>query len=225
MKKNKKYIVLSILFVVPLIFYIFLQIGTHNFGKLPIVTKDVIDVSNINKKYSFKDKISVVAFLGNDVDNANGEIFNLNEKIYKKFYGYRDFQIIVFAEESQKAQIDKLKNKLGLYTDLIKWNFIVASKAEIEAIYESFKTISSLDLKGHSSKAYLIDKEVALRRGKSTIKSLEKTKLFGYNMKSVAELKNDMIDDIKVVFAEYNLALKKNNSDERRKNSISNEKK
>ena len=45
-------------------------------------------------------------------------------------------------------------------------------------------------------------------------------------MGSVAELKNDMIDDISVVLVEYKMALKKNNrSEDRRTNTLSNEKK
>ncbi len=224
MNNKKKYIVLFALFIVPLLFYIFLQIGTHNFGKLPVITKEVIDVSHVNDQYKFKDKISVVAFIGNDVKNSEGEIFNLNEKIYKKFYGYKDFQIIVFSLKNEEAKVEKLKKKLSLYTNMVKWNFLFATKEEITAIYESFKTLSSLDTNLHSSKAFIIDRDNGLRRGKSTINGQKDVKLFGYNMKSIAELKNDMIDDVKVVFAEYNLALKKNNSDERRKKSISNEK-
>jgi hypothetical protein len=37
--------------------------------------------------------------------------------------------------------------------------------------------------------------------------------LFGYNTSSVAELNKKMTDDVKVILAEYRLALKKNNSD------------
>ena len=96
MSKIQKYIVLFALFIVPLLFYVFLQLGTHNFGKLPVVNKGIIDVSHINKQYTFKDKVSVVAFFGNDIDISQSEIFNLNEKVYKKFYGYTDFQIIAF---------------------------------------------------------------------------------------------------------------------------------
>jgi hypothetical protein len=36
--------------------------------------------------------------------------------------------------------------------------------------------------------------------------------LFGYNASSVAELNNKMTDDVKVILAEYRLALKKNNT-------------
>jgi hypothetical protein len=226
MGKGKKFIVLFALFIVPLLFYVLLQLGTHNFGKLPIVSKDVIDVSLIDKDFTFNKRVTVVAFLGNDIDLVKGEVYNLKEKIYTKFNNYLSFQMISLVDKSQKEAIDDLKKMLSVNTDLSRWNFIFVSAEEMEALHGSFKTPSTLDENFHSPKAYIIDKELNLRRGKSTIKSLEDENLFGYNMRSVAELKNDMIDDISVVLVEYKLALKKNNrSEDRRKNSISNEKK
>lgn len=225
MNKTQKNVVLFALFVVPLLFYIFLQLGTHNFGKLNIVNKNVLDVSHINKKYTFKNKVSVVTFLGNDLSKSEAGMFNLNEKVYKKFYGYTDFQAIAFVSKGKEQEIDKLKKRLSLNTNMIKWNFVFASNEEMKAIHETFKPLNVLDTNFHTSKAYIIDKENNLRRGKSTIKSLEDKNLIGYNMTSVAELKNDMHDDIKVLLAEYSFALKKyNDSDDRRKNSILNEK-
>lgn len=225
MSKKQKYIVLFTLFIVPLLFYIFLQLGTHNFGKLPIVTKEVLDISLINKKTTFKDKVSVVTFIGNDIAIADAELFNLNEKVYKKFYGYTDFQMVSLVTKELESEIVKLQEKLSVNTNLIKWIFVFASEEELEAIHESFKTTGGLDKNAHISEAYIIDKENNLRRGKSTIKGLTDKKLFGYNMKSVAELKNDMHDDVKVVLAEYSFALKKNRSEDRRKMIISNDKK
>jgi len=224
MNKAQKYIVLFALFIVPLLFYVFLQLGTHNFGKLTIINKNILDVSHVNKNFKFKDKVTVVLFLGDKVDKSV-EVFNLNEKIYKKFYGYTDFQIIAFVTKGKEADVEKLQKKLSINTNLIKWNFVFSSGEEMKAIYESFNTGEDLDENYHSKKSYIIDKENNLRRGESTIKTLEDKKLFGYNMRSVAELKKDMHDDIKVLLAEYSFALKKyNDSDERRQNSISNEK-
>lgn len=226
MKISKKHIVLFALFFVPILFYILLQLSTHNFGKLPIVSKSVIDVSLIDKNFTFEKRVTVVSFLGNDIQVTKGEVYNLKEKIYTKFDNYVSFQMISFVDESQKEAIEELKKMLSVNTDLARWDFIFASAEEMQALHESFKTSNPLDENFHSSKAYIIDKELNLRRGKSTIKSLEDKNLFGYNMKSVAELKNDMIDDISVVLVEYKMALKKNNrSEDRRTNSISNEKK
>ncbi|CAL2087297.1 hypothetical protein [Tenacibaculum dicentrarchi] len=226
MKNFKKFTVLFALFIVPLLFYILLQLGTHNFGKLPIVSKSVIDISLIDKSISFDRRVSVVTFLGNDIALAKGEVYNLKEKIYNKFSNYVSFQMISLVDKSQKEEIEALKKMLSVNTDLSRWDFVFASSEEMQALHESFKTPNLLDKNSHSPKAYIIDKELNLRRGKSTIKSLENENLFGYTMSSVAELKNDMIDDISVVLVEYKMALKKNNSsDDRRKNSISNEKK
>ncbi|PQJ21218.1 hypothetical protein [Tenacibaculum sp. SG-28] len=225
MSKKQKFIVLFALFIVPLLFYIFLQLGTHNFGKLPVVVENILDVSHIDKNYSFENKVSVVLFLGDNVTKADGELFNLNEKVYKKFYGYTDFQLIALVAKGQEDAVEKLKKRMAINTNLIKWNFIFCEKKELSAIFEGLKTTYNLDANSHSSKAFIIDKEVNLRRGKSTIKAQENEKLLGYNMKSISELKDDMHDDIKVVLAEYSFALKKNSSEDRRKESISNEKK
>jgi hypothetical protein len=226
MGKVQKFIVLFALFIVPLLFYMLLQLGTHNFGKLPIVSKSVIDVSLINKDVSFGKRVTVVTFLGKDIDQVKGEVYNLKEKIYSKFSNYVSFQMISMVDESEKEAVEDLKKMLSVNTDLTRWNFVFASAEEMEALHESFKTSTPLDENFHSPKAYLIDKEFNLRRGESTINTLSDKKLFGYTMKSVAELKNDMIDDISVVLVEYKMALKKNNrSENRRTKSISNEKK
>ncbi len=213
MNITKKHIVLFALFIVPLLFYILLQLGTHNFAKLPVLTKNVIDVSEISKEHKFDRKISIVTFLGNDINIVKSELFNLNQKIYKPFYDFKDFQFVVIAPKGTESDVVKLQGKLGEFTNMVKWNFIFATETEIKILFDSFKTNESLDNNLHSSKAFIIDKESSLRRGVTTNKSLSNSKLYGYNMASVAELKKDMVDDVKVILAEYRLALKKNNAD------------
>ena len=212
MKVTKKHIVLFALFIVPLLFYIFLSLGINNFAKLPVLTKNVTDISSINKKYTFDRKISIVAFLGTNIDEAKGELFNLNEKIYKPFYGFKDFQLIVIAPKGMEDKVAKLQKDIGAFTNMIKWNFVFANEAEIKVLFDSFKTNQSLDNALHTSKAFIIDKEMHLR-GRTDDEDSANGKLFGYNMKSVAELNSKMKDDVKVVLAEYRLALKKNNAD------------
>ena len=58
-----------------------------------------------------------------------------------------------------------------------------------------------------------IPKELGVELHESEIECTFNGKLFGYNMQSVAELNDKMKDDVKVVLAEYRLALKKNNAD------------
>lgn len=212
MNKTKRNVVLFALFIVPLLFYIFLSLGINNFAKLPVLTNNVIDVSSITNKHQFDNKISIVTFLGRDAKKAKGELFNLNEKIYKPFYGFKDFQLIVLVSPDAKTEVEELQKELGAYTNMLKWNFVYAEDVEIETLYNSFKTNQSLDASLHSSKAFIIDKKLNLR-GRTDDDDTADGKLYGYNMESVAELNNKMKDDVKVVLAEYRLALKKNNAD------------
>ncbi|MGB0891981.1 MAG: hypothetical protein ACPGUU_06480 [Flavobacteriaceae bacterium] len=212
MSKIQKFIVLFALFIVPLLFYIFLSSGINHFAKLPVVTKDVIDVSAIDSKVKFDRNISIVTFLGNDIENVKGAFFNLNQKIYKPFYGFKDFQMIVIAPEGSETDVEELKKEIGAFTNMIKWKFVFANKAQIETLFESFNTTEVLNENLFTPKAFIIDKDVSLR-GRTDDKDTADGKLFGYSMKSVAELNNKMKDDVKVVLAEYRLALKKNNAD------------
>ena len=94
---------------------------------------------------------------------------------------------------------------------MVKWKFVASSKAEIEALYASFKTDEQLN-NVQSTKAFIIDKEVNLR-GRTDDDDFKDGILFGYDMNSVAILKDKMKDDVKVLLAEYRLALKKNDAD------------
>lgn len=211
MSKKQKFIVLFALFIVPLLFYIFLSMGINNFAKLPVVAKNVLDVSTVDKNYEFNRKISILTFLGKEPDAIKGEFFNLNEKIYRPFYGFKDFQMIVVAVNGTQDEVAKLQKQIGDFTNMIKWNFVFLEENEINFLYESLNTNQSLDNNLHTSRAFIIDKDVCLR-GRNNDKDSADGTLYGYNMSSVAELNDKMKDDVKVVLAEYRLALKKNNA-------------
>ncbi len=213
-RKTQKFIVLFALFVVPLIFYLFISSGINNFAKLPVVTPKVLDIATINpvQTVTFQKQISIVCFLGNDSQSVKGSFFNLNQKIYKPFYGFKDFQIVAIYPEDKKEAIEKLKAELGAFTNMVKWKFVPASEEEIKRVFDSFKTNIELGTNLYTPKAFIVDKEMNLR-GRLTDEESPEGKLFGYNMESVAELNDKMKDDVKIVLAEYRLALKKNNAD------------
>ena len=212
MNKIQKFVVLFALFIVPLLFYIFLSSGINNFARLPILSKNVVDISEIDNTQNFKQNITVLTFLGDDLSNVKGGFFNLNQKIYKPFYDFKDFQFIALVPKGKEIEVALFKKELGAFTDMQKWNFVFASKEEINALYESLAVQKPLNENGYTPNAFIIDKEGNLR-GRTDDKDNENGKLFGYNMQSVAELNNKMKDDVKVVLAEYRLALKKNNAD------------
>ena len=215
MTKNfKKYLILGFLFFFPIFVYVFLSTGINNFAKLPVLTENVMDIENIEgnvANVSFKNKISVVAFWGGDVDNKKSEALNLNQKIYKRFYEFQDFQFVLLHDKNDDKAIEDLKSDLvsGVGTDLKNWNFIPTTQSNIKMIFDSFKTNIELDNNFSTPYVFIIDRNLSLR-GRDDDEDIGM--LFGFNSQSVAEINNKMVDDVKIILAEYRLALKKNDS-------------
>ena len=203
----KKYFVLTILFVLPLVAYLFFASGINNFAKLPILEKDVLNVDTFSEK-TFDNKISILIFLGNNIQKKKGDILNLNQKIYKRFYEFNDFQFIALGPIEIKKQIEDLVGQLstGTNTEMTKWFFLFQDSEDTKNIFKSLRTNLELDEFGGSPYVFIIDKNGFLR-GRNDSDGIK----FGYDIRSVAELNNYMVDDIKIILAEYRLALKKNN--------------
>ena len=214
MKITKKRFVLIALFVFPLLFFLILSTGINNFKKLPTLTNTVsLDV--LEDSIPLSDHVTVLCFLGNDVATKKGGFFNLNQKIYKEFYGYRPFQIIAVFPKSSKDDIDKLKSDLSAFTDMSKWNFFAMEKETIKKLHQNLKTKKILDTSLYSKQVYLLDKELNLR-GRDQEGDDESQIMYGYNIESVAELNNKMEDDIKVLLYEYRAAFKNKNKADRK---------
>ena len=215
MTKNlKKYLILGFLFFFPIFVYVFLSTGINNFAKLPVLTETVMDIENIEgntANVSFKNKISVVAFWGGDVNNKKSEALNLNQKIYKRFYEFQDFQFVLLHDKRDNEAIEDLKSDLvsGVGTDLKNWNFISTTQSNIKMIFDSFKTNIDLDNSFSTPYVFIVDRNLSLR-GRDDDEDIGM--LFGFNSQSVAEINNKMVDDVKIILAEYRLALKKNDS-------------
>lgn len=216
-KAFKKYAVLSVLFIFPIVIYLFFASGKNNFALLPTLTPDVDELSQwetLNgEPVQLDRRITVLGFWGEDLINKKGDALNLNQKIYKRFYQFKDFQFVMVVKNGRQTQVNELKNELkaGVGTDLVKWRFVFGSDDEIAALFESLDTPLSLTEKKSLPYVFIIDKERNLR-GRDDDEKVGT--LFGYNAQSVAEINNKMVDDIKVILAEYRRALKKyNNTD------------
>ena len=215
MKKSvKKYLILSFLFFFPIFIYIFFASGINNFARLPILTTNVLDIQSINgniQGISLKDNISIIGFWGGDVNLRKSEALNLNQKIYRRFFQFEDFQFVFLTTKDQETNINNLKEELirGVGTDLEKWNFIFTDEKEIQKIYNSLKTDIELSEENSTPYVFIIDRDLNLR-GRDDDEDIGK--LYGFNAESVAEINNKMVDDVKIILAEYRLALKKNDS-------------
>lgn len=209
----KKTFVLVTLFVLPVVVYLFFASGVYNFGKLPTLTENVADVSGIDSNVSLSEKITVLGFLGENIEVKKGNAFNLNQKIYKRFYKFNDFQFVMLVPNGVEQKVEELKKELGNLVDIQKWNFIFSEEQQIRKVFESLNTNLTLDENLGTPYVFIIDKDRKLR-GRDDDED-EGTK-YGFNSTSVSDLNNKMVDDVKIILAEYRLALKKNNADRRK---------
>ena len=188
--------------------YLFFASGINNFAQLPVLKKDVININTFSEK-KFDGKISILIFLGDNIENKKGDILNLNQKIYKRFYKFNDFQFIAIGTKEIKMQVENLVAQLqsGTNTEMTKWFFLLQESKYSKNLFESLGTDLKLDEFHGSPYVFIIDKKGFLR-GRNDSDGIK----VGYDMRSVAELNNYMVDDVKIILAEYRLALKKNNN-------------
>ena len=208
MKKN---IVLFVLFILPIVAYLFFASGVNGFTKLPTVTPNTADLGNWHsldgKKVTLNGKVTVLGFSGTELLRNRGNFFNLNQKIYQTYHKFKDVQFVVICPIGTEADAKKVVDALAAFTDVAQWRFVFASPAEITSYHSQLKLVEKLDDKFGTPKVYIIDKKRNLR-GRKLVKDSKE----GYNTFHPAELSNEMLDDFKVILYEYRAALKKNNN-------------
>jgi hypothetical protein len=212
----KKYIVLTVLFILPIVAYMFFATASHNSLFLPIISKKHQEIPSqfvsLNKEKITLDKnITVLGFPGNDIEEVKANLFNLNQKIYNKYGGFKDFQMVMILPEGNQDKIKAIMLEFRrLSNDLKNWHFLFGQPKDIENYFNSFHFKNSLNDKTGTSFVYIIDKEKCLRgrKGQKIKGKVEYREC--YNTISAAELHNEMSDDVKILLREYRLALKKN---------------
>ena len=209
----KKFIVLGVLFILPIVAYLFFASGVHNFAKLPVIEEEIPELK-LQHDVRLEHKITVLGFLGNTIERDGGDLFNLNQKIFKSFSGFDDFQFVYLVPESiDQDALEKVTYELSQLVDLSNWYFIQTPQANINTVFDSLNTPYSLQEDGGSPYIFIIDKDRKLR-GRDDDEDYGV--LYGYDSSDIAELADKMKDDVKIVLAEYRLALKKNNADRKK---------
>lgn len=211
--KIKKFLVLGILFLLPITAYIFFASGVNNFGRLPILTHSVSEIYQFKtlngSQIVLQDRITVLGFFGKDVRSSHANAFNLGHKIYKKNYKFDDFQFVILMPEGTEEDVKLLKIKLAEIEDPQNWNFVYGADEAIQNVFNSLQTNYSLDENLSTPYVFIIDKDRNLR-GRDDDE--DEGILYGFDARNYSEINNKMGDDIKVILAEYRLALKKYNS-------------
>ena len=212
MKKN---FVLFFLFIFPIVAYLFFASGVNSFSRLPIITKSIPEFDNWktinNETIQLSDKITILGFTGTDIDAKKGNFFNLNQKIYEKYSEFKDFQVVFIAPIGTEAKTEEFKSKINKISNLSRWHYVFASPEAITKFYEMLNLKTKLEANLGTSSVFIIDKTRNLRGRKGKVKKGDAEYREGYSTTLVSELHNEMTDDVKIILAEYRLALKQNN--------------
>ena len=208
MKKN---IVLFVLFILPIVAYLFFASGVNSFTKLPTTTPKVAYFGNWKRlrgdAVRLDGKITVLGFSGTNLLANRGNLFNLNQKIYQRYHTFKDLQFVMLCPVGTEKDAQAVLDALKAFTDVKQWNFVFATPEEIANFYKQMQLKSQLDSNYGTSNVFIFDKERNLRGRKDKEEFKE-----GYNTFHPAELSNEMLDDFKILLYEYKAALKKNNN-------------
>ncbi len=206
----KKFFVVTVLFALPIVAYLFFSSGVNNFARLPVLTENVKQTGELHslkgEELSLEGHITILGFPGKQpMENLTGA-YHLAEKIYEPYYQFKDLQFVFVAPESSEEDIRLMKNELGQIVDMSKWKFFLGTEEAVKQLFEGLETNRSLRDDLSSTEVFIIDKNADLR-GRDDDE--DHGMLYGYDTGSVAVLNNKMNDDVKVILAEYRLELKK----------------
>ena len=212
-KSFKKTSILAILFLLPVMFLLFLYPSKHNYNALDIVAENVTEVTSFlteeGEKVSLEGNITVLGFFGSDPMEKATVASNLKELVYDKFKGFKRFQILILVPEESESQVKLLKKELLKYDELKYWHFAYGHEQDINKVFNSLRSNAILNASFGSDHVFIIDKE-RNQRGRiddRTDREMEKdAEVYGmpsYNCIKVADIKNKMSEDMRILFTEY----------------------
>ena len=209
----KKKIVLGVLFLLPIAIYMFFATGVNNFGKLPVLSQDVVSVSNFKDlngaPVTLDNKITILGFFGDTPLQTKAYTYNLAHKIYKKNHEYKEFQFLILLPQSARNGAKILTNKILEIAPTTAWKYAFGTPQAIQEAFTSLNSGYTLDSSLASSFVFIIDKDAHLR-GRNDDQDMPDGLVYGYNSADIGDINNRMSDDVKVVLAEYRKETKEN---------------
>lgn len=233
LKKVGRYVVLGVLFFLPVTFLLFLYPATHNYTPLDIVNESVIDLdgftSEAEEPILLKEHITVLGFFGKYPMDKATTALNLKELVYDTFKGFKKFQVVIVMPNGTEEAVKQLKQEISSYQDIRFWHFVFGEPDAIQKVFGSLKSKVTLRDGFSTDHVYIIDKDLN-QRGRlddRTDNELEKNKpiygLSSFDCIEVAEIKNKMSEDMRILFTEYRQKRKGEfNSDTRRASDLKN---
>ena len=209
----KTILVLCVLFFLPVMFLLFLYPSTHNYNPLDIVGNNVSELqffsSNSEEQIQLKDHITIIGFLGSDPVDHVIAASNLKELVYDKFKGFKKFQIVIVLPKGSEAKSVQLQKEINNYDDMRFWHYAFGEPNDVNNLFNSLKTEEALDEKLFTDHIFIVDKDLAQRGRIDDREDKEKERqeaiypLYSYDCIEVAEVKNKMSDDLRILFTEY----------------------
>jgi protein SCO1 len=224
----RKYLILFVLLLLPSLLYLYLIQGKHNFAHLPYVTYTDENGELRNRKApdftfvdhnglsfssdSLKDRIYVVDFFFTTCPSICPIMTANMTKLHERFAHYDGFELVSITVDPKRDTPSTLKEyAVNRKIDSPRWHFLTGDKDSLYNVAYKFLSSAMEDDSApggflHTEYFVLVDREGNLRS-----RDDEHGNIIGVYHGTNAAHVNDLIDDIKVLIAEYNLALKKNN--------------
>lgn len=225
----KKYLILFAILFLPTILYLLFVYGKgeQNFAHLPFVTYTDVNGETQNRKAP---EFGFVNQDGDTITNKDleGKVYLVDfffttcpsicpimtanmMKVQERFAHYDDFHTVSFTVDPKRdspSVLNQYATERMLNTE--KWDFLTGEKDSLYSVayhYLSSAMEDSLAAGGflHTEYFVLVDKEGFLRS-----RDDEQGNVIGVYNGTEAQHIRDLIDDVKVLMAEYNLELKKN---------------
>ena len=191
----------------------FFATGVNNFGKLPVLSQDVVSVSNFKDlngaPVTLDNKITILGFFGDTPLQTKAYTYNLAHKIYKKNHEYKEFQFLILLPQSARNGAKILTNKISEIAPTTAWKYAFGTPQAIQEAFTSLNSGYTLDSSLASSFVFIIDKDAHLR-GRNDDQDMPDGLVYGYNSADIGDINNRMSDDVKVVLAEYRKETKEN---------------
>ena len=204
---------MGVLFLLPIAIYMFFATGVNNFGKLPVLSQDVVSVSNFKDlngaPVTLDNKITILGFFGDTPLQTKAYTYNLAHKIYKKNHEYKEFQFLILLPQSARNGAKILTNKISEIAPTTAWKYAFGTPQAIQEAFTSLNSGYTLDSSLASSFVFIIDKDAHLR-GRNDDQDMPDGLVYGYNSADIGDINNRMSDDVKVVLAEYRKETKEN---------------
>ncbi|TYB78392.1 hypothetical protein [Bizionia myxarmorum] len=227
-KQIKKYVILGVLFLLPVMFVLVLSLSKDHYNPLDIINENVVELPQNEHNIMLQDHITVLAFFGNKPIDMAIAASNLKELVYDKFKGFKKFQIVALIPNGAEAEAEILFKEIARYEDLRFWHFVSVDETAIKNTFNSLKANFSLSDNLASDNVFIIDTE-RNQRGRTDDRSDNEKgsnkpvyELNAYNCIQVAVIKNKMSsEDLRVLFTEYRQKRKGNfDSETRRANEL-----